>query len=152
MPARPIARSGTAGESAIHGGNLKLSSFPARIIVSCPKCQLRLFLPQSGRCTRCNCKLGVSFLEIAIPELRSVCEVNDYENLSRLAGQALRMLRHQRGLTQIRLARAAKMDRSQLSRLESGYGLPSPRTLLRIVAALGADNMVLRFRTPSRRS
>lgn len=51
----------------------------------------------------------------------------------------LKTYRERAGLSQVRLAQRAGIDRSYLNRLESGHRLPSRRTVLRLADALGLD-------------
>lgn len=58
-------------------------------------------------------------------------------------GPALRRLRERRQLRQVQLARAAGVTKAMVSAYERSRRLPSLRTLLLLLAALGADFGVL---------
>ena len=60
--------------------------------------------------------------------LRDICKV---------VGQRIRQLRDERGISQEVLAGLADIDRSNISRIESGRAEPGLRTVQRIAAALG---------------
>jgi transcriptional regulator with XRE-family HTH domain len=51
----------------------------------------------------------------------------------------IKQLRQARGLSQVELSRAAKVDQGLLSRLEDGIGNPSLKTLGAIAKALGVS-------------
>ena len=52
-------------------------------------------------------------------------------------GRDLRRMRHKVGLSQVEVARRAKMRPETLSRLEKGHGNPTVRTVRRVLKALG---------------
>lgn len=54
--------------------------------------------------------------------------------------KTLRQLREKRGLTQDELARLARIDQAQISRLERGFGRPTPEAVLRIAEALNLSS------------
>lgn len=54
-------------------------------------------------------------------------------------GPALRLLREERGLTQVELARAAALSTSQVSAYERARRRPSLASLERLLCALDAD-------------
>jgi len=58
-------------------------------------------------------------------------------------GPALRLLRQRRSLRQWQLARKAGVTKAMVSAYEKGRRLPSLRTLLLLLTALGADFGVL---------
>lgn len=60
-------------------------------------------------------------------------------------GKALREFRKFRGLTQLEIARRAKLPQSQISELESGKRSPTCTTLKRLASAMGAK-LVVTFR------
>lgn len=53
-------------------------------------------------------------------------------------GAELSVLRHERGLSQQRLAALTKIDQSEISRIERGLGNPTEDTLSRLATQLGA--------------
>ena len=55
----------------------------------------------------------------------------------RAFGQAIREIRHERGLSQERLADESDLDRTLVGKVERGEGNPSFESLLKIAAALG---------------
>jgi transcriptional regulator with XRE-family HTH domain len=67
-------------------------------------------------------------------------------------GMRIKALRETRGLSQATVAKAARISREHLARLEGGHYDPSVGTLERIAEALGVSLMsVLRPRPPRHR-
>lgn len=75
-----------------------------------------------------------SFLEVRIVSLEAAIES---ENLVPRAGELVRLRRLERGITQVELAKRAKLGRAYLSRIEGLKVLPSEKLLGRIAKALG---------------
>jgi transcriptional regulator with XRE-family HTH domain len=57
-------------------------------------------------------------------------------------GAQIRRLREARGLSQVALARKARIGRITLVRLEAGQQAPTPKTLERLARALGVTVQV----------
>lgn len=65
---------------------------------------------------------------------RVIVRAVDYANVS--IGRDLRLMRERAGLSQIDVARAAKMQPAMLCRIESGKGNPTIDTVARIARAI----------------
>ena len=68
----------------------------------------------------------------------AVAELRMYETGYRLAGQLIAR-RHERRMTQQQLAAASGIHQSEISRLESGNGNPTLKTLGALTGALGVE-------------
>jgi len=105
--------------------------------VRCSSCQLLQFLPSRGRCLRCGALL---FYAAEIPLNSAVC----VRDACLALGSAIRTVRSRQHLSQKDLSTLAGVERSHLSRIETGFE-PSPRfcTVVRLLRALGVT-LVLR--------
>ena len=112
--------------------------------ITCHRCNLRQYPKNS--CVRCHCKLGIEYVtfEIGVPlDPRSE---NYHKQLARRIGELLRSLRKRRGVCQSKLAKmAAGIDRSYLSKAESGLALLPLSKLLPLIRSLGLTAVILRF-------
>jgi hypothetical protein len=121
--------------------------------ITCHRCNLRQYPKNS--CVRCHCKLGIEYVtfEIGVPlDPRSE---NYHKQLARWIGELLLSLRNRRGVCQSQLAKmAAGIDRSYLSKAESGLALLPLSKLLPLIQSLGLTAVILRFEEsrPPRRS
>jgi len=70
-------------------------------------------------------------------KLRRVGRVDALDFLNLSIGADLRKRRESLGLTQVEVARKARMRPEVLSRLEKGHGNPTVRTVRRILRAMG---------------
>ena len=68
----------------------------------------------------------------------AVAELRMYETSYRLAGQLIARRRELR-MTQQQLAAASGIRQSEISRIESGYGNPTLKTIGALARALGAE-------------
>lgn len=118
---------------------------PARDTVACPRCNLRQYVAEY--CRRCHHALGVSYLEILLPDSRTLRQVDDRRSLYRIIGSALRQLRARNKVTQAMLAETSGIDQSNISRAERGSTVPSLPVLLGSAAAIGIDKIFLRLRS-----
>ena len=104
--------------------------------ITCHRCNLRQYPKNS--CVRCHCKLGIEYVtfEIGVPlDPRSE---NYHKQLARWIGELLLSLRNRRGVCQSQLAKmAAGIDRSYLSKAESGLALLPLSKLLPLIRSLG---------------
>ncbi len=119
---------------------------PFRDITSCPHCHLRQFIRGDTKCRRCLQPLGVTYYDFSLfdPELESESSV---VYLSRqTVGSMIRELRQMQGMTQVALADRLAIHRTHLSRIERERLLPRSDFLLRCIAALGTDMIILRIR------
>ena len=105
--------------------------------VRCTTCQLFQFLPPRGRCVRCGALLFY-VLEIPLnssPTVRDACIG---------LGTSIRALRSRQHLNQLQLSALAGVERSHLSRIETGsQACPRIGTIIRILRALSVT-LVLR--------
>jgi len=111
----------------------------------CPICECTLPRPATplGRCRRCGTHL---FTLIEVP----LADDTARGNVLRI-GAALKEIRKMRGRNQSGVGSDARIDRTHLSRIESGSSAPHLRTLCRILRALGVHAILLRVdaRPPS---
>lgn len=117
---------------------------PARDTVVCPRCNLRQYVAE--HCRRCRHALGVTYVEILLPDSRSLRQVDGRRSLYRIIGSALRQLRARNKVTQAMLAETSGIDQSNISRAERGATVPSLSVLLGSAAAFGIDKIFLRLR------
>jgi len=112
-------------------------------VITCSTCGLRQWVPVSGSCRRCRANLGFSLIEIAI---NSHIFTPDRKHGPYLRfGPALRAMRLRQGRSQYDVSSYAQIQRSSLSRVESNACVPSLSTLARILNALGAESLYIRF-------
>jgi ribosome-binding protein aMBF1 (putative translation factor) len=119
--------------------------FALRQIADCPHCGLHQYLTENGACRRCNRPIGVEFIHLPLNDLARQLSDKELRLLPNRVGLAIRDLRSRRGISQEKLARAARTGRSHLSRIECGHVRPPLSTLLRVTGALGLDAVILRF-------
>lgn len=124
------------------------SSIPPRDILTCGNCRLATYPTANNLCPRCHHRLGVSYLEVKLPQLIADSGTGQSESVRAFLAGVLRDMRIRRGLTQAELSRSLKIGRSQVSRFECGHVMPSLRTTLLVAAKLGVENIVLRIRDP----
>ncbi len=120
-------------------------TLPFRDIAACPHCHLRQFIRGDTKCRRCRQPLGITYYDFSLfdPELESESSV---VYLSRqTVGSIIRELRQKQGLTQVALANRLATHRTHLSRIERERLLPRSDFLLRCIAALGTDMIILRI-------
>jgi ribosome-binding protein aMBF1 (putative translation factor) len=108
-------------------------------VINCPGCELVQFKTAFGFCRRCHQALGSpqSHLQrISIkPSANSVSDVP----LANRIGDAIRILRKERRISQEQLAISVGTARSYLSRIERGVSVPTLKSLQRIASALGIE-------------
>ena len=113
-------------------------------IVTCWRCNTCQF-PKDGKCVRCHCSLGVEYVFFQVPALIDP-HPEGHTQLAPSIGQLIRSLRSRRGISQAQLARmAAEIDRSYLSKAESGLVLLPLSRLLALTRSLGLAAVILRF-------
>jgi hypothetical protein len=111
--------------------------------ITCDNCGLRQWVPASGQCRRCR-KVLKLFIEIPLTAHSKTPGNEHSPNLS--FGPAIRAMRLRQGKTQYDVSSSAqKLQRSTLSRVESNACAPSLSTLARILHALGAEAIYIRF-------
>jgi ribosome-binding protein aMBF1 (putative translation factor) len=117
-------------------------------IVICRRCKTRQY-PRNGSCVRCNCALGLDYLNLQVGNRFDPRTVHDERQLARSLGILLRSLRKRRGFSQSQLAMRAAgcIARAQLSKAECGHVLLPLSKLLPIAKALGLTAVILRFET-----
>lgn len=121
--------------------------------ITCHRCNLRQYPKDS--CVRCHCKLGIEYVTFEIGALLDPSSENYHKQLARRIGELLLSLRKRRGVCQSQLAKMATgIDRSYLSKAESGLALLPLSKLLPLIRSLGLTAVILRFEEsrPRRRS
>ena len=102
--------------------------------ISCRRCNTRQY-PKDSKCVRCHCNLGVDYVTFEIGAALDPRSENYHKQLARWMGGLLRSLRKRHGFCQSQLAKMATgMDRSYLSKAESGLALLPLSKLLPIIA------------------
>jgi hypothetical protein len=115
--------------------------------ITCRCCNLRQYPKNS--CVRCHCKLGIEYVTFEIGAPLDPCSENYHKQLARWIGELLLSLRKRRGVCQSQLAKmAAGIDRSYLSKAESGLALLPLSKLLPLIRSLGLTAVILRFEEP----
>lgn len=109
-------------------------------VIRCDSCGLRQWI--SDTCRRCHAKL---FSLVEIPLCDPANTSDDYPGAALRLGLKLRAMRLRQGRTQASVASKARVPRSSLSRFESDASAPSLSTLVRILAALGAESLYIRL-------
>jgi hypothetical protein len=113
--------------------------------VTCWRCNTRQY-PKGGACVRCRSALGVDYLSLPIGTLLDPHTEDREKHLARWIGVLLRSLRKRRGICQSQLASMPPgIDRSYLSKAESGVALLPLSKLLPLVRSLGLTAVILRF-------
>jgi DNA-binding XRE family transcriptional regulator len=131
-------RSGGAASSSENV--LRISIFQKNLV--CPKCQLRQYERGSGKCRRCHHNLGISYVEVYLPNsLSSISSQNEIE-IRKEVGGLIRRMRSRREITQAGLASLTGIHRTYLSRAERGQVLPSLIALMQIARALEVDKIL----------
>ena len=74
--------------------------------VICRRCNTRQY-PRSGTCVRCDCALGLDYLNLQVGTRLDVRTAQGEKQLARSIGILLRSLRRRRGLSQSQLAMRA---------------------------------------------
>jgi hypothetical protein len=121
-------------------------------IVTCPHCNLRQY-QRDDNCARCHADLGVRYVIFQIGAQHDPRQEDGSRQLACWIGGLLRSLRKRRGICQVELARmSAKIDRSYLSKAESGLALLPLNKLLPLVRSLGLTTVILRFEDPRPRT
>lgn len=106
--------------------------------------QVRLLHTAVPRCRRCRRAVGVLYMDTPLPGNA------DPEELRQLIGALIRNMRQRRGWSQAQLARAAATaGRSGINRIERGHVLPSLRSLVSILAAVGTGRIIFRLDRPA---
>jgi ribosome-binding protein aMBF1 (putative translation factor) len=114
-------------------------------IVTCWRCKTCQY-PKDGKCVRCHCSLGVYYASFQVAALLDPRPEDHSRELARWIGDMLRNLRKRRGVCQSQLAKvAAGIDRSYLSKAESGLALLPLSKLLPLAQSLGLTAVILRF-------
>ena len=114
-------------------------------IVTCWRCHTRQY-PKDGHCVRCHGTLGVNFVTLQIGDPLASHTETHHKQLARWIGVLLRLLRKRRGICQSQLASMPPgIDRSYLSKAESGLALLPLGKLLPLVRSLGLTAVILRF-------
>ena len=114
-------------------------------IVTCRRCHTRQY-PKDGHCVRCHGALGVNYVTLQIGTPLAPHSEDHQKHLARWIGVLLRLLRKRRGICQSQLASMPPgMDRSYLSKAESGLALLPLSKLLPLVRSLGLTAVILRF-------
>jgi len=113
--------------------------------VTCRRCNTRQY-PKDGNCVRCHCFLGVDYVSFQVGALLNPSPEDQSKQLARWIGDLLRNLRKRRGICQSQLASMPPgIDRSYLSKAESGLALLPLGKLLPLVRSLGLTAVILRF-------
>ncbi len=113
--------------------------------ITCWRCKTRQY-PRNGKCIRCHCTLRVDFVTLQIGAPLDPRSENHHKQLARWIGDLLRSLRKRRGICQSQLASMPPgIDRSYLSKAESGVALLPLSKLLPLVRSLGLTTVILRF-------
>jgi hypothetical protein len=113
--------------------------------VTCWRCNTRQY-PKDGNCVRCRSALGVRYLSLPIGTLLDPHTGDRDKRLARWIGVLLRLLRKRHRICQSQLASMPPgIDRSYLSKAESGLALLPLSKLLPLVRSLGLTAVILRF-------
>lgn len=120
-------------------------TLPFRDIAACPHCHLRQFIRGDTKCRRCRQPLGITYYDFSLfgPERESESSVVHLSQQT--VGSMIRELRQMQGMTQAALAARLATHRTHLSRIERERLLPRGDLLLRCIAALGTDMIILRI-------
>jgi DNA-binding XRE family transcriptional regulator len=113
------------------------------IVIRCVSCGLRQYALTSI-CRRCHADLGFSLIEIPLPKPGS-SPLMDRSRAELQLGTVIRSLRRREGISQVRLASSASVERSNLSRIESNQTTPNLTTLTRVLRTLGVESIYLRL-------
>jgi DNA-binding XRE family transcriptional regulator len=100
----------------------------------------------SGNCRRCHQSLGITYIEIFLPNPLDCRDLKSRATLQLEVGAIMRRLRLRRAITQAALASLTGIHRTYLSRAERGQVMPSLIAMMRIAGALGVDKIMLRER------
>ena len=136
-------RRGFFSEKTLHVSTL-------RETVVCPFCQLKQFERGNGKCRRCDHSLGITYLEIQLPNSLALLSAQAGAAIRREVGGLIRRLRSRRDITQAALASLTGIHRTYLSRAERGQVIPSLIALMQIARALEVDKILLRVRSSSK--
>jgi DNA-binding XRE family transcriptional regulator len=135
-------RRGFISENTLHISTL-------RETVVCPFCQLKQFERGNGKCRLCRHSLGITFLEIQLPDSLVSFSTQTEAAIRKEVGGLIRRLRSRRDITQAALASLTGIHRTYLSRAERGQVMPSVIALMQIGRALEVDKILLRVRSSS---
>jgi hypothetical protein len=83
-----------------------------RETVVCPVCQLSQFERGNGNCRRCNHSLGITFIEVFIPNPLDCLDSQCLIAMRIEVGRLIRRLRSRRGMTQAVLASVTGINRT----------------------------------------
>ena len=107
-----------------------------REVVRCQGCGLMQFLPASGLCRRCRkpcvCPVALALVE----RLDAAKSRTARSEAAKGFGRRLQQLRKAAGLSQPKLGAACRMQRTYVSKVETGRCLPNMDALLRFRAGL----------------
>ena len=87
-----------------------------RETVVCPFCQLKQFERGNGKCRRCSHSLGITYLEIQLPNSLASVSTQTEAAIRKEVGGLIRRLRSRRDITQSALASLTGIHRTYLSR------------------------------------
>jgi hypothetical protein len=112
--------------------------------VTCGRCNTRQY--PNGACVRCRSALGVVYLSLPMSTLLTPQTQDPKKHLACWIGVLLRLLRKRRGIHQSQLASMSPgIDRSYLSKAETGFALLPLTSLLPLLHSLGLTTVILRF-------
>jgi ribosome-binding protein aMBF1 (putative translation factor) len=121
-----------------------LPSYRDNETVTCRRCNTRQY--PTTNCVRCHCSLDVNYVSLQLGALLDPRQEDHLKQLARSIGELLRSLRKRRGICQSQLAKmAGGIDRSYLSKAESGLALLPLSKLLPLARSLGLTAVILRF-------
>ncbi len=132
-----------------------LATVEAREVLRCEHCSLVQFRTMDSHCRRCR-----KPLELEEPEPQMLSLVPPLAHSSAPASapvpsvdvaEAVRNLRHARGLSQRELALRMRVPRTYISKIENGKAMPTLSSLERLAAALEANICDLLHDARSRR-
>ena len=119
--------------------------------ITCWRCNTRQF--PKDNCSVCRSALNVNYLVLPVDTLLNSQTEGLKTRLARCIGAVLRILRKRRRICQSQLALMPPgIDRSYLSKAESGFALLPLSKLLPLVRSLGLTAVILRFEDPGPRA
>ena len=113
-----------------------LASVQSREVLRCDRCRLVQFRTSGGHCRRCLKPLEA---DEPTPAPLPLAPVQAAPRQELDVAQAVRGIRHARGLSQRQLATRMEVPRTYISKIENGKAMPTLSSLERLASALEAS-------------